>query len=103
MGHHRPKTPRLGEKLRYIRKTIDGGLTQNELVGRLGLEHDFDQERVSKYERGVLEPPIYVLIAYCNLANISLDILCRPEYDVPRELPALSINSNAPRAAKKKK
>jgi transcriptional regulator with XRE-family HTH domain len=103
MGHHRPKTPRLGEKLRQIRKTIDGGLTQNELVERLGLERDFDQERVSKYERGVLEPPIYVLVAYCDLAKISLDVLCRPEYDVPGKLPALSKNSDALHMTKKKK
>jgi transcriptional regulator with XRE-family HTH domain len=88
MGHHRPRTPRLGEKLRQIRKSIDGGLTQNELVERLGLERDFDQERVSKYERGVLEPPLYVLTAYCDLAEIPLDVLARPEYDLPAGLPA---------------
>jgi transcriptional regulator with XRE-family HTH domain len=77
----------LGEKLRQIRKRMDGGLTQNELVERLGLEKDFDQERISKYERGVLEPPIYVLIAYSDLAGISLDVLLRPEYDVPDKIP----------------
>jgi transcriptional regulator with XRE-family HTH domain len=86
MGHHRPKTPRLGEKLRGIRKRM--GLTQNELVERLGLEADFDQERISKYERAVLEPPIYVLIAYSDLAKIPLDVLLRPEYDIPDEIPA---------------
>ena len=102
MGHQRPKTPRLGEKLRHIRKTIDGGLTQNELVERLGLEKDFDQERISKYERGVLEPPLYVLVAYCDLAKISLDVLARPEYDVPAQLPAETRGAKAARTTKKK-
>ena len=88
MGHHRPKTPRLGEKLRQIRKAINGGLTQNQLVERLGLKGDFDQERVSKYERGILDPPLYVLTAYCDLAEIPLDVLARPEYDLPTKLPA---------------
>jgi transcriptional regulator with XRE-family HTH domain len=88
MGFQRPRTPRLGEKLRQIRKRIDGGLTQNEIVERLGLESDFDQERVSKYERGVIEPPIYVLIAYSDLAGISLDVLLRPEHDIPDKIPA---------------
>jgi transcriptional regulator with XRE-family HTH domain len=87
MGFQRPRTPRLGEKLRQIRKRIDGGLTQNEIVERLGLESDFDQERISKYERGVLEPPIYVLIAYSDLAGISLDVLLRPEHDIPSQFP----------------
>lgn len=88
MGFHRPRTPRLGEKLRQIRKRIDGGLTQNEMVERLQLESNFDQERISKYERGVLEPPVYVLIAYSDLARISLDVILRPEYDIPHKLPA---------------
>ena len=101
MGHHRPKTPRLGEKLRQIRKTIDGGLTQNELVERLGLDKEFDQERISKYERGVLEPPLHVLVAYCDLAQIPLDVLARPEHDLPARLPAKTKASEAGRKAKR--
>jgi transcriptional regulator with XRE-family HTH domain len=34
------------------------GLTQGELVERLGLEEEFDQERISKFERGKLKPPM---------------------------------------------
>jgi transcriptional regulator with XRE-family HTH domain len=101
MGHHRPKTPRLGEKLRRIRKAIDGGLTQNELVERLGLEKEFDQERISKYERGVLEPPLHVLIAYSDLAQVSLDVLARPECDLPARLPAKTRAFDAGRKAKR--
>lgn len=101
MGHHRPKTPHLGEKLRKIRKRM--GLTQKELVEKLGLEADFDQERISKYERAVLEPPIYVLIAYSDIARISLDLLLRPEYDVPSTIPALNFALPQPTATTHKR
>jgi transcriptional regulator with XRE-family HTH domain len=88
MGHHRPKTPHLGEKLRQIRQKLEGGLTQNEMVERLGLEGEFDQERLSKYERGVLEPPLYVLCAFADVANLYIDALARPDRDLPNEIPA---------------
>lgn len=101
MGHHRARTPRLGEKLRQIRQRIDGGLTQNEMVEHLGLEKDFDQERISKYERGVLEPPVYVLIAYSDLAQISLDLLLRPEHNIPDQLLARNRSSDPSRVLMK--
>ncbi len=97
MGHHRPRTPRLGEKLKQIRKRLDGGLTQSEFVRRLGLDEDFDQERISKFERGILEPPLYVLVRVCDLANIPLDVLARLEYNIPNELPARMRNSGGTR------
>jgi transcriptional regulator with XRE-family HTH domain len=99
MGHQRPRTPRLGEKLKQIRKRLDGGLTQGKFLRRLGLEGDFDQERISKFERGVLEPPLYVLVRVCDLANIPLDVLARPEYDIPDELPARTRNFGGKRMA----
>lgn len=85
MGSRRPKTPRLAEKLLEIRQKL--GLSQNEMVRRLGLEDEFDQERVSKYERAVLEPPLSVLCAYADAANLYVDALARPNYDLPDEIP----------------
>lgn len=86
MGSKRPKPVRLAEKLLEIR--IKLGLSQNEMVRRLGLEGEFDQERVSKYERAVLEPPLYVLCAYADVANLYIDALARPDRDLPDEIPA---------------
>ena len=94
----RPKPARLAEKLLEIRRKIDGGLTQDELVKRLGLESEFDQERVSKFERGVLEPPLHVLCAYADLANVTLDVLARDQLDLPAEIPAHIKSSGIPRA-----
>jgi transcriptional regulator with XRE-family HTH domain len=94
MGSRRPKTPRLAEKLLEIRQKL--GLSQNEMVRRLGLEDEFDQERVSKYERAVLEPPLSVLCAYADAANLYIDALARPDRDLPRELPARTRSAGVP-------
>jgi transcriptional regulator with XRE-family HTH domain len=96
MGTNRRPTPaRLAGKLLEIRKRL--GLTQDELVERLGLEEEFDQERISKFERGKLEPPLHVLCAYADLANILLDVLARDGLALPNEIPARSKISSAPR------
>lgn len=96
-ANKRPKPTRLAEKLRDIRRKIDGGLTQDELVKRLGLEDEFDQERVSKFERGEREPPLHVLCAYADLANVTLDVLARDSLDLPADLPARTKSSGIPR------
>jgi transcriptional regulator with XRE-family HTH domain len=93
--NRRPKPARLAGKLLEIRKML--GLTQDGLVDRLGLEKEFDQERISKVERGKLEPPLHVLCAYADLANILLDVLARDNLSLPREIPAPSKVSSAPR------
>jgi transcriptional regulator with XRE-family HTH domain len=91
----RPKPARLAEKLLEIRMNL--GLTQDELVERLGLEDEFDQERISKFERGKLEPPLHVLCAYADLANILLDVLARDSLPLPNEIPARSKIYSVPR------
>jgi len=91
----RPRPARLAGKLLEIRKRL--GLTQDELVEQLGLEGEFDQERISKFERGKLEPPLHVLCAYCDLANLILDVLARDDVLLPDEIPARSKLASAPR------
>lgn len=96
MGTNRRPTPaRLAGKLLEIRKRL--GLTQDELVERLGLEEEFDQERISKFERGRLEPPLHVLCAYADIANVLLDVLARDDLSLPREIPAGSKAASVPR------
>jgi transcriptional regulator with XRE-family HTH domain len=90
----RPKPARLAEKLLEIRMKF--GLTQNELVKRLGLKGEFDQERISKFERGKLEPPLHVLRAYADLANLLIDVLVRDDLILPKEIPAPSKISSVP-------
>jgi transcriptional regulator with XRE-family HTH domain len=82
----RRKPARLPAKLVQIRRKLK--LSQNELIRRLGLEKDLEQQYISKFEHGVLEPPLYVLCAYADLANVTLDRLARDSMDLPKEIPA---------------
>ena len=80
----RPKPARLAEKLLQVRLAL--GLSQNELINRLGAE--LSQNRVSDYERGEGEPPLPLLLRYARLVGISTDVLIDDELDLPDKLPA---------------
>ena len=54
-------------------------LSQNELVKHLNLEEKLTREDVSKFERGVREPSLPVLLSYARSVNISTDILIDDE------------------------
>src|ERR1700746_611709 len=83
----RERTKRLAEKLLQIRSTIDGGLSQEELIRRLGLEKEFDRTYISKWEGGVLEPPLRVLLRYGGIAGVIVDVLADDSLDLPINLP----------------
>jgi transcriptional regulator with XRE-family HTH domain len=100
MGSRRPRPERLTEKLLTIRNSIDGGLSQNEMIRRLDLDDELEQERISKYERGVLEPPWFVLCAYADLANVLLEVLVKDELDLPKTLPSKNKSEGIKRKTK---
>lgn len=82
----RLRSERLAEKLRQIRDTL--GLSQNELIRRLGLEEVIYQSNVSGYESGEREPPLPILLKYAQAAGVCLDILVDDELDLPARLPS---------------
>ena len=88
MGSARPRPEKLAEKLLFIRQQLEGGLSQTEIIQRLGLEDEIERERISKYERGVLEPPWFVLCDYADAANVCLEVLVKDELDLPKTLPS---------------
>jgi transcriptional regulator with XRE-family HTH domain len=96
MGTVSRETPQhLARKLLKIRKTIDGGISQEEMVKRLGLSRrkNFNRTYISKYEQGVLEPPLKVLLAYARLISTTgrgefLEALIDDEQDLPDKLPS---------------
>lgn len=88
MGSARPKPKRLAEKLMAIRSRIDGGISQNDLIRRMNLADPPEQDRISKYERGVLEPPLEVLCAYAEVANVYVEVIIKDEIDLPKILPS---------------
>lgn len=81
----RPRPARLAEKLKEIRLRIDDGLTQVEMIKRLGFtEEELPQDRISKFERGTMEPNLIVLLAYSDAANLYLEAICRDDRDLPQ-------------------
>ena len=78
---------RLAEKLLTIRQKIDGGLSQNEMLKKLDLEDELERDRISKYERGTLIAPWYVLLRYSEAANVYLEVLLKDNLNLPEKLP----------------
>ena len=81
-GRERPA--RLAEKLTQIRSALD--LSQSELLSRLGLTKRLNRDDISKYERGVREPSLPVLLRYARAVGISTDVLIDDELDLPKRL-----------------
>jgi transcriptional regulator with XRE-family HTH domain len=81
----RLRSARLAEKLRHIRNAL--GLSQNELIKRLGLEDVLYQSNVSGFESGEREPPSLILLQYARLAGVHLEDLVDDEEDLPAKLP----------------
>jgi transcriptional regulator with XRE-family HTH domain len=84
----RSKPRRLAQKLLRIRKVL--GLSQNEMIRRMGLEEELLREEISDFERGKRVPPLWVLLAYARAANVYVDTLIDDEVDLPDSLPSRS-------------
>lgn len=88
----RRRPQRLAEKLAAIRSAL--GLSQNEMVRRLGLEGEMLREEVSRFERGVGgEPPLDVLLRYARVISTTgrgefLEVLIDDSLELPQRLPA---------------
>lgn len=94
MGRRSRKRPtRLTEKLREIR----GLLSQDEIIVRMGLAGELVREEISAFELGKREPPLPVLLAYGEFANIYVDALIDDNRDLPPNLPAYPKSPGIPR------
>lgn len=82
----RPKPDRLPEKLLQIRLAL--GLSQNEMLVRLGLSEKLYRSAISNYELGTSEPPLPTILQYARLAGICTDTLIDDDQDLPARLPA---------------
>ena len=85
MGNPRPKPLRLAEKLLQIRKGL--GLSQTEMLNRMGLEETMHYGRISEYEQGKREPTLMTLLAYARTAQVHLEDIVDDDFDLPRKLP----------------
>ena len=71
MGHSRPRPKHLAKKVLQIRRSL--GISQGEMVRRLGVQELIDHTTISKYELDKNEPPLAILLAYAHLAGISVE------------------------------
>ena len=91
----RTKPKRLTKKLRQIRLGL--GLSQNQMLEKLGLADSLFRSSVSSYERGASEPPLPVLLTYARLAGVCMDVLADDDMDLPKRLPDVPSHTRASR------
>ena len=86
MGAARPRQKRLGEKLRQVRLGL--GLSQTEMLHRLGAEDLIAYTQMSRFESGEREPSLQLLLLYARAANVFVEALIDDELDLPAKLPS---------------
>jgi transcriptional regulator with XRE-family HTH domain len=82
----RLRQKRLPEKLRAVRDAL--GLSQTEMLKRLGAEDLIEYNRISEFESGKREPPLRIILLYARVANVWMDVLVDDELDLPDRLPS---------------
>jgi transcriptional regulator with XRE-family HTH domain len=80
----RPRPKYLAQKLLHIRLKL--GLSQNEMLVRLGLEEKLYRTAISGYELGTSEPPLSTILKYAQLAGVSTDVLIDDQRALPKKL-----------------
>ena len=81
----RERPQRLAEKLVQIRTFL--GISQNEMIRRLGVEDVVTQNIFTYYESGAREPSLLTLLRYARLAGVPTEVLIDDELDLPDKLP----------------
>ena len=85
MGNPRPRPMRLAEKLRQIRTGL--GLSQTQMLERLGYSDNMHYGRISEYEQDKREPSLMILLAYARAAQVHLEDIVDDNFELPRKLP----------------
>ena len=96
----RSRPANLPAKLKQIREDLN--LTQKQMIARLGFS--FCRTSLSAFERGKLEPPFDVLLAFARAANIYVEVLIDDQLELPAKLPSQRKSTGIPaRKAQAKK
>ena len=85
MGNPRPRPERLAEKLLQIRTGL--GLSQTQMLERLGFSDTMHYGRISEYEQDKREPSLITLLAYARAASVHLEDIVDDDFELPRRLP----------------
>ena len=86
MGSARERPERLAEKLLQIRNAL--GVSQSEMLNRIGLGDSGYRHYVSQFETGKREPSLLILLQYARVANVYVEILIDDELNLPDKLPS---------------
>jgi transcriptional regulator with XRE-family HTH domain len=82
----RIKQERLPEKLLQIRSAL--GLSQTEMLHRLGVKDLMSYHQISRFETGDREPPLHVILEYAQIAGVCTDVLIDYDLNLPAKLPS---------------
>ena len=85
MGSARERPERLAEKLLQIRDAL--GVSQGEMLNRIGLGESGYRHYISQFETGRREPSLLILLQYARVANVYVEALIDDELDLPDKLP----------------
>lgn len=80
----RERPTRLAEKLLRIREAL--GLSQSEMLRRIGKEESGHRNFISDYERGKRAPSLLEVLAYARAAGLTMDVLVDDNSDLPEHL-----------------
>ena len=85
MGTRRRNQPKhLGRKLRQVRAGL--GVGQKEMARLLGkAEHGVAPGMVSRFERGMLEPSLIVILEYARLGGVAVEELIDDTLELSRD------------------
>jgi transcriptional regulator with XRE-family HTH domain len=97
----RSRPARLAEKLLQIRVSL--GLSQNDMIRRLGLSDTLYQSNISGFELSEREPSLPILLRYAQVAGVYVDVLIDDQLDLPVNLPCQEKNSGIMRGTSKNK
>lgn len=92
------KSARLAKKLKTIRLKI--GLSQSQILERLGFSEHLFRSNISQYERGARVPSPPVLLGYARLANVGVSVLIDDDLDLPENIPSRTKSEGIRRSSK---
>src|ERR671916_3404092 len=93
----RERPARLAEKLHHIRTAL--GLSQSQMLNRLGRGETGYRHYISHFETGQREPPLTILLEYARAANVYVEALIDDELDLPDTLPSTTKTEGVKRRA----
>ena len=103
MGHPIWRPKRLAIKLLRIRNKL--GLSQSELLEKLGLANEMEYARISDYETDKTAPPLPVLVEYARVAGVHVEEIADDRLTLPKKIPGDVMYEawNRPRPKRRKK